>query len=462
MDFGYGVEEDSVQACRSRHFRSDFTRFHERLVDIVCGRHVPDESALKPEILSNGSIMTRAGLKQLALMIELEFLESLQREVNGTEDAAASNKSEPHPYDVWLTETTIDNRNRRLAICMPNRSNDLCWYDGFHDVWNIDPPCHKWRVASLSGPARTLAALADAAYNDTLMEHAMNRDLIVDVLEDDDYADDLLRGRLSEDLLSRLNSSQRQAVATLFDPAFARGFLAIQGPPGTGKSSALVAMIVAYKEEGGLLVLAPSNAAVANIAMKAWMTGHFSLENLLVFGDNADESVHFLNPIFRGEHFSKVCKDFSELSKFSKDNIRRGLCDWLHMESDATISYLSQFCPYIDRSIREGREFYGRLISKAKIVFSTLNSSGSALPRNFADVRTILLDEAGQCSEADFYIAASFPGVQRMVTVGDPNQLPATVVHLACRRAGLGTSWLENVLSNFRHKVHVLDTQYRM
>ena len=65
----------------------------------------------------------------------------------------------------------------------------------------------------------------------------MSRELLVNVIEDDAHADALLRSRLAGNILKRLNSSQRQAVATLLDPNFERGFLAVQGPPGTGKST---------------------------------------------------------------------------------------------------------------------------------------------------------------------------------------------------------------------------------
>lgn len=460
-----GRDDESVVTFRKRYFRGDFTRFHEKLVDISIGRLVPNEKAIDPQILSSSPAMSVDGLEQLALMIQVEFLESLKREVKGTEDAAGTRMlSDPHVYDVWLMETTIDMRNRRLAICVPiRRNNDICWYDGLTDLWAVDPPCHKWRLASLSGPARTLAALHSRDVQGTLMGPAMRRDLIVEAIDDDVRAEALLRSRLSEILLKKLNSSQRQAVATLIDPTFQRGFLAVQGPPGTGKSTALVAMIVALREkDGNLLVVAPSNAAVANLALKAWMTGLFRLTDLLVYGDNADESVRFLNPIFRGEQYSKTFKGFDALDTTSQEIVCRKLSEWLHMDSEFSASELRHFCPFIDRKTTEGRNFYAKLISKANIVFCTLNSSGASVLRNNVAAHTLLLDEAGQCTEAEFYIASSFPTVERMVVIGDPKQLPATVIHYACRLAGLGKSWLEKVQSLYPRKVHVLDIQYRM
>lgn len=264
-------------------------------------------------------------------------------------------------------------------------------------------------------------------------------------------------------MLTQLNPAQRQAVATLLDPAYTRGFLPLIGPPGTGKSSTLRAMVTAFRERGELLVTAPSNAAVANLALKVWETGYFELDELLVYGENAEESVHFLNPIRRGEVYAKLVHGFAEMSESRKEKVRQELVQWLNLDcGDLSIQEIAQFCPIVDRATPQGRKFYGSSIRNAKIVFCTLNSSGASPVRNYANARTLFLDEAGQCTEAEFYIGATFPGVERMVVVGDPMQLPATVLHPACKRPGLGKSWLEKVYATYRSKIHILDTQYRM
>eukprot|EP00977_Amphora_coffeiformis_P003493 scaffold655_cov162-Amphora_coffeaeformis.AAC.14 len=446
--FGSGQEsssfEETVENVRRRYLTDSVTGFHELLVDIAVGRHIPRDKNIDSNVLADDSLMTASGLEQLALMIQVEFLESLQRESLGTEDAA-------------LTKIA------GIGICMPIRGeNELCWYDGFTDLWPLDPPSQHWRLASLSGPARTLAAL-HARSARSLMEPAMHRELIVEAIDDDDYANELLRIYLDNDMLTQLNASQRQAVATLLDPAFTRGFLPLIGPPGTGKSSTLRAMITAFRKQGELLVTAPSNAAVANLALKVWETGYFELHELLVYGDNADKSVHFLNPIRRGEVYAKFVHGFDTMSDSRKEKIRQEVVEWLHLDSgDLSIQELAQLCPAVDRTTQQGRNFYASMIRNAKVVFCTLNSSGAAPVQNYAHARTLLLDEAGQCTEAEFYIGATFPGVERMVVVGDPMQLPATVLHPACKRAGLGKSWLEKVYTKYRGKIHILDTQYRM
>lgn len=75
----------------------------------------------------------------------------------------------------------------------------------------------------------------------------------------------------------------------------------------------MVAMISALLQQGEkVLVTAPSNAAVANIALKLWSStsrDNYSFEDILVFGENCDKTVHFLSPRHRGVRFSMLHKE---------------------------------------------------------------------------------------------------------------------------------------------------------
>ena len=51
-----------------------------------------------------------------------------------------------------------------------------------------------------------------------------------------------------------------------------------------------------------------------------------------------------------------------------------------------------------------------------------------------------------QCPEAEFYILTNFPGVERIVVVGDPRQLPATVLSKEAQELGYGESFLGRIL----------------
>ena len=88
---------------------------------------------------------------------------------------------------------------------------------------------------------------------------------------------------------------------------------------------------------------------------------------------------------------------------------------------------------------RTGKQKVARLIGSAQVLLCTLNSSGS---HYFQDAvsesrfQTFLLDEGGQCLKVEFFIATTFPGIKRIIVMGDPKQLRPTVLEPACSFAG--------------------------
>jgi hypothetical protein len=132
---------------------------------------------------------------------------------------------------------------------------------------------------------------------------------------------------------------------------------------------------------------------------------------------------------------------------------------------------LGLLCPNIEvdsisKSVtKQGSQVQAQILGNANVVLCTLNSSGSFYLQNSVSsgkFQTFLLDEGGQCTEAEFFIATTFPGVQRIIVMGDPKQLRPTVLEPACSKAGFGESWLGHVHKLQPSKVHLLDTQYRM
>jgi len=51
------------------------------------------------------------------------------------------------------------------------------------------------------------------------------------------------------------------------------------------------------------IIVAPSNAAVANVAIKVLTFRQFDVSSVVVFGENCEESVRFLSPIHRSRQF---------------------------------------------------------------------------------------------------------------------------------------------------------------
>jgi len=231
----------------------------------------------------------------------------------------------------------------------------------------------------------------------------------------------------------------------------------------------LVAAIAAIGK--GILVVAPSNAAVANVAVKAFQTGRFGLNEISVFGSNTDPAASFLNPKARGDKYSLLERRIKAArgNPNKQDKLRREFRRWLHLpeeqDGDRSTSEhnLASMCRYYNMESPGGRKALQAQLRKSKVIFTTLNCAGSQLlVASEARVRTLMLDEGGQTPESDFFIATNFPGIRKIVVVGDPMQLPATVIDPVCQRHGLGTSWLYKINKLKPEKVLLLDTQYRM
>ena len=101
------------------------------------------------------------------------------------------------------------------------------------------------------------------------------------------------------------------------------------------------------------------------------------------------------------------------------------------------------------------------LISRARVVCATLSGSGSEILRQQnLTFETVIIDEAAQAVE----VATLIPLKNRCrqcILVGDPNQLPATVVSKEASQRKFDQP-LFSRLQQAGHKVLMLDIQYRM
>lgn len=263
--FGGTADPAAVQRAREKLGLTE-KRNHARLID-VCFKSVPPRPLRMAKL---NDVLTAEDLDAMSSMVERELLAGLEKERKGPEDddvpSTGGRRRDPFPYDVCLMEATLEQRaSHNLAVCLP-RKGELVWYDGDASIRTIDDWGSRWRVASISGAARILDALDPTNLSSCpLMKPAMERTRLVDVVTDT-TALEAAHGAV----VANLNTPQRLAVATVLDPSFTEGFFAIQGPPGTGKSTVITAMIRVMGS--GVLVAAPSNAAVANVAVKAYLT----------------------------------------------------------------------------------------------------------------------------------------------------------------------------------------------
>lgn len=108
------------------------------------------------------------------------------------------------------------------------------------------------------------------------------------------------------------------------------------------------------------------------------------------------------------------------------------------------------------------RSVKNRILRDADVLVSTLISAGTHDIRQ-TRFRTVVVDEAAQCIEPELLVPLQF-GATKLILIGDPRQLPATVLSSRADSAGYSRSLFERLEHPMaRAGAHTLLTiQYRM
>jgi len=101
------------------------------------------------------------------------------------------------------------------------------------------------------------------------------------------------------------------------------------------------------------------------------------------------------------------------------------------------------------------------LLGSADVVFCTLSTAGSMMLRRMGSVDDLIVDEASAATEPDILIPLN-TNPKRLLLVGDPHQLPATVLSPKAAKFGLGRSLQERLMFDNKFEYELLNTQYRM
>ncbi|PLW47414.1 hypothetical protein PCANC_05849 [Puccinia coronata f. sp. avenae] len=383
------------------------------------------------------------------------------------------------------------------------------------DITGYLVPKTKWSVihlCSLSTTHREWAALRSLPYltlgNDILQARASTPALVAE--------ENLAKVMRCQ----RVNEPQGRAIiSALATP----GFSLIQGPPGTGKTSTIVGLIGAFiasrpnveGRTGGppsitrkILLCAPSNAAVDEVAKRLkegvrGAQGELIIPKLVRIG--AESKVNMaVKDIFLDELVEAMSKD-SEPGKAAESvagaagaiqDLRKQLCelrdtrDSKQMEAERLPTEAPQYRTLQDEVTRIRRKIHElsakidqardqqdaskryldaatrklrmQILQDADVVCSTLSGSGhdymSQLPFDF---ETVVIDEACQCVEPASLIPLRYNATQ-CILVGDPMQLPPTVLSQTASRAGYDQSLFVRMQTNAPDAAHLLSIQYRM
>ncbi|OAX84141.1 hypothetical protein ACJ72_01486 [Emergomyces africanus] len=102
------------------------------------------------------------------------------------------------------------------------------------------------------------------------------------------------------------------------------------------------------------------------------------------------------------------------------------------------------------------------IIDGAHVICATLSGSGHEMFQSLSiEFETVVIDEAAQSIELSALIPLKY-GCSKCILVGDPKQLPPTVLSKVASRFQYEQSLFVRMQANHPNDVHLLDTQYRM
>lgn len=301
----------------------------------------------------------------------------------------------------------------------------------------------------------------------------------------------------------KFNKSQISAIVNSLSMS-KDSFLLIQGPPGTGKTHTICGIINSIfikNPNSNILICTPSNAAIDEV-LKRIITDKFInndsilyLPKLLRFGANEklkettqqernyklstklrEYSFEFLleremnnnNPEESKDKIERLRKEIDKVNNLLNSDKNLSLTERNELNKKRTclineqkdLLLVKQSESY-ENFIQKKRQFEMKLIKEAKIIFTTLNSSGNekllVLNKKY---NYLIIDEACQTTEPSCLIPMN-NHVNRIIMVGDHKQLPATIFSEESIINNYNKSLFERFIENNHPKVF-LDTQYRM
>ncbi|ODQ64099.1 P-loop containing nucleoside triphosphate hydrolase protein, partial [Nadsonia fulvescens var. elongata DSM 6958] len=373
---------------------------------------------------------------------------------------------------------------------------------------------HGLRVSSLTPIEREYCSLKGLPYYDLLQEITKAKPTKLTT-----PTEEQLRG-----FTDKFGVNRSQATAILGSIS-AKGFSLIQGPPGTGKTKTILGIVGSFltspstevnsievagnsntlkKDEvpRRILICAPSNAAVDElvIRLKAGIRDHngqpfspkivrlgrsdainpnvreLTLEELVEREAAKTETEKNITPDakLREEHSKVLAQRNSVREKLSTGkDLSQDDISALQTELHELIRKKNELGRKLDdqreritmsyrRKDIARRNLQASIINGAQVICATLSGSSSDVLASLQlTFDTVVIDEACQCIELSALIPLKY-GCTRCIMVGDPNQLPPTVLSLAAAKWKYEQSLFVRMQKNYPESVHMLDVQYRM
>ncbi|EPQ28681.1 uncharacterized protein PFL1_03984 [Pseudozyma flocculosa PF-1] len=321
----------------------------------------------------------------------------------------------------------------------------------------------------------------------------------------------------------QVNEPQARAIlGSLATP----GFSLIQGPPGTGKTKTICALIGAFistrkgtatsaggggggSAAGGpckkILLCAPSNAAIDEVAKRA-KAGMRNAEGKTIYprvvrlgreeGINVAVKDISLDHLIEQRLSNKAARDqdkpapvdpsilHAEIHALKKQREDKqaelsavqnnpALATQLQAEirnlAAKRLAVMSKLDEAKDRAQTEYRQQEAdrrkartEILADADVICSTLSGAGHEMLNSLPfDFETVVVDEAAQAVELSTIIPLRY-GCKQCILVGDPNQLPPTVISQQAEQLRYSQSLFVRMFERSPDDVYLLSIQYRM
>ncbi|KAJ5194490.1 Zinc finger CCHC-type [Penicillium cf. griseofulvum] len=315
-----------------------------------------------------------------------------------------------------------------------------------------------------------------------------------------------------------INRAQARAIKSAVDND---AFTLIQGPPGSGKTKTIIALVGSLlsdvigkqviKVNGAparnalskkLLLCAPSNAAVDELVMRlkeGVRTTHGRQEKVSVLRLGRSDAINtkvldvtleeMVNTRLNqdpskgnGVDLQKLYEEhkttdtsFKELRGRLDEARAKGMPppEELEREFELMKKKRSQLSTSIDKARDQNhtlarnadmhkRRIQEQIINESHVICTTLSGSGHEIFQGMnVEFETVIIDEAAQCIELSALIPLKY-GCSKCVLVGDPKQLPPTVLSKMASKFQYEQSLFVRMQKNHPQDVHLLDIQYRM
>ena len=330
--------------------------------------------------------------------------------------------------------------------------------------------------------------------------------------------DSILRGKIdkaAEFYTQAFGLNLPQALAISYALLNPNLFTLIQGPPGTGKTRTIEGFLAvlfgrpstmasysanSYKR---VMICAPSNAAIDEIVrrLKGGITDSYrkriplkivrvgSIE--MIHEDVKDLSVDGIVESMIQGHIASALemlqtnrKQMNEikalLDKFQSGDISGDDEDGIELtdltnskqssSKSKNVQELKNQLWQVKENIRKGNKFIEdsrqnlrlKVLNEAQVVCCTLSASGhEVISRIEGDFEMVIIDEACQAIELSSLIPLQY-GCKRAILVGDPNQLPPTVISQMAATFSYEQSLFQRLQKIDPSAVQLLSLQYRM